>query len=173
MFIDYFVFTISIIATALFLLIHIVLSRRLKQAAVLTGLFIALVLGESFIFISAMAILYLGQLPLSAFILALFSMTFLYGLASFLYVFGIFGVIESSIRIRLLEIIEQAGTVGLSYAAILKKYNCKIIVKKRLLRLTTSGELKTENDQYALGKTFSLFLIPAYLALVMKKLYSD
>lgn len=86
------------------------------------------------------------------------------------YLYG-FGIIESSIRIRILSEIAHAGEQGISTAALFKKYNKHSIVRKRLERFLASGELIFDGTYYRVKKRFSLYWLLARYFDLFRKLY--
>lgn len=142
----------------------------MEQESVLGGLINQYVIGlgalliiELVLFIQNIELLFLATI-----------MTFvLYSFFVFMYVFGVFGVIESSIRIRILEIIQSFQKQGLSYRQLLTYYNANIILKKRLTRLVSSGDLVLKDGKYQIGKRISFLYFPAYLTRFLLKLYGN
>lgn len=103
--------------------------------------------------------------------LTLFLAFFLCFLMVYLYVISVFGIMATSIRIRLLSLITSGKKQGVTKSRILKVYNKKVILKKRLERLAASGDLKLKNGEYSLGKRFSYFIVNDWILRTMRKLY--
>lgn len=154
----------SFISFILFIAIQVCFFRLVPSKKVLIGIVVVFMVSG---LLTTGAIFYV--LKFDAFRLV-FMMWVLYSLMTFLYIVGVFGVIESSIRLRLLTFV-AASPEGTSMKKIYRSYNYRIIVKKRLDRLSGSGELVFSEGKYRVGRKFSLFLLPAYLALLLKKLY--
>ncbi|OGG12646.1 hypothetical protein A3D77_03965 [Candidatus Gottesmanbacteria bacterium RIFCSPHIGHO2_02_FULL_39_11] len=95
----------------------------------------------------------------------------IYGLLAQIYILAVFGVIESSIRIRVLSEIVSYGLKGVSYKNLLKKYNKKIIIDKRLGRFVQSGELIYDENYYKRGSMKTFSYIPAFIFSLYWKLY--
>lgn len=95
----------------------------------------------------------------------------LYFLMVFSYVLAIFGITLTSVRIQLLTTIYQAGSLGISYRQMQKKYNRKILLANRLKRLTSSGEVIYEKGVYQLRGRESPFRIHVAIQRVMLDLY--
>lgn len=74
-----------------------------------------------------------------------------------IYIIGIFGIIESSIRIKILSLVAQTKTSGITYKEINKVYNKQIIINKRLLRLLNSGDIRLIEGKYYAPKLVSVF----------------
>ena len=98
--------------------------------------------------------------------------TLLYTFFTFLYIFGIFGMIESSLRVRLLRLIAQTGERGVSARQIKEKYNTDTIVRKRLLRLTGSGILQIKNGRYRIRQPHSFLLLHHKILFQLDRLYN-
>jgi hypothetical protein len=79
----------------------------------------------------------------------------IYVLLSVIYLFGIFGTIESAITLRLLSIIAQSGQKGIHQNAIISSYNRRTIVMRRVDRLMYMGEIVIVGNYYRLSKRAS------------------
>ena len=168
---DFLILCFSMGGFIVFLLLQSIVFRLIKQESVLKGIIRLYTIIGALFFVFQMLLLSTQQRPIiDSFFIAI-STWFLYSLLVFLYIIGVFGVIESSLRIRLLQIIVKAGEKGISYQTITKVYNRDRIIKKRLVRLITSGELTQKNSLYQINKHFSFFYVPAYFARILKKLY--
>jgi len=89
-----------------------------------------------------------------------------------LYIFGIFGmIIESSLRIKLLSLVFEAGNNGIKKTYLLNLYNTDIILKKRIQRLESSGILKLKKNKYYIAKPFPILYIHALIVNSMNQLY--
>lgn len=86
------------------------------------------------------------------------------------YLYG-FGIIESSIRIRILSEIASAGESGISEKALFEKYNKDSIIRKRLERFLASGELKFDGRYYRIKNRFSFYWVLAGYFRLFWKLY--
>lgn len=87
-----------------------------------------------------------------------------------LYSYGYFHIInigESSIRIRILNEINQAGG-SFSRSEVLNKYNANDIVQNRIKRLTRDEQIIRRNDHYFIGK--SHLLLVAKIFQILKKI---
>lgn len=85
---------------------------------------------------------------------------FIFGLVSFVYILCVFGPSETSIRIRLVrELVEMKGG-RLSHDELLKRYNGRLILERRLDRLIQAGEIAKQDGKYVLvNKANAFFLI--------------
>src|SRR3989338_2095143 len=72
----------------------------------------------------------------------------IYGLIVFIYILCVFGLHESSIRIRMLRELYAARPRGLSREELLERYNADVILRRRLERLMASGEVTLQGTEY-------------------------
>ena len=98
---------------------------------------------------------------------------FLTNLLAVVYIFSVYLNLDSSLHVRILREMENAGRKGLSYKELLGKYNKKIILNKRLLRLVNSGEIIIVRNTYQLQKRFSTLLVREKILVFLSKLYWD
>lgn len=87
------------------------------------------------------------------------------------YIIGIFGLIESSVRIRILMEINSQGGGGIKEKEINRKYNKKIILEKRLKRMIASGELKFDKGYYRRNKRLTFYNIAEMFYRIIWSLY--
>ena len=153
---DIYIFLTAIFSFFVFLILHIAVLLWLMRVYYLGGVF------DLFL-----AWFLLGA-PNIFFII--FSLI-LYTMLVFCYVLGIFGLMESSIRIGLLVQIAKSKNNRMKKNKILKIYNSKVIIAKRLERFVASGELKYEKGYYFLNKKFSYFIINNFINSFMRKIY--
>jgi hypothetical protein len=67
------------------------------------------------------------------------------------YLFTVFGtILESSIKMKLLKMITDSGSAGVTQSKILQKYNAETIINKRLDRLVASDTLQRVKKTYTL-----------------------
>lgn len=85
------------------------------------------------------------------------------------YFMGVFGLMATSVRIRILS--EIARTRGVMYKALLVRYNRDVIVRCRLMRLVASGDIVLEKGKYRGGGRVTFFMVPAFVLKLMKVLY--
>ncbi len=172
--IDTFIVASVILESGLFLCLQILVFRHVKQQLVLkwltylyftaglTGAFIEYLILSQSLNVSEQLIL----LPVILFI----NFT-LYSLCVFIYIISIFGALESAIRIKLLDLVNCAGNIGIKETDILRKYNKNIIIRKRLQRMASSGELSVKNNVYRINRRWSLIFIPALLTKYICRIY--
>ncbi|MEK7544055.1 MAG: hypothetical protein AAB557_04255 [Patescibacteria group bacterium] len=157
---------ISIITAALgtfvtFLIVHVIVLRRISDRAVILTFWMTY---------GAVGMILYTLLSISAFIMGMniSSVVFavvvsgtLYTLLVGNYFMGIFGLMESSIRMRVLGEIARAGSQGISQRTLLAQYNHTKIVDKRLARFVASGDIELVRGAYVSRKPFTFFLLPA------------
>ncbi len=100
-----------------------------------------------------------GRLGVGAVVIAAGLSAFIYGLAVYLYALYVFGVAESSIRLRMLVEIAAAGPDGLTLAELFARYTERDIVHKRLERFLRSGDLIMRDDRLIPGRRVTLFTL--------------
>ena len=89
------------------------------------------------------------------------------------YILGFFGMMAASLRVRILGEIYKSQERGMDHDEILKKYNKKLIVDERLLRLIGAGEVRKDGDKYILENRFSVFRMHHNLYVLFKKMYCN
>lgn len=93
-----------------------------------------------------------------------------YSLITAVYILGIFGMVESALRIRLVTEVDRRSS-GISKSQVLKIYNRKLIVEKRLARFLKSGDLKYNRGYYFIGKKVSYFFFHSLIIDLIGKFY--
>jgi len=93
-----------------------------------------------------------------------------YSLMCYFYVLYIFGIYESSIRIRIMREFYNALPNGLTLEELLSRYNADYILRTRLERLVGSGEVTFDGVKYHIGKCPFIFLMLDYMACAIKKI---
>lgn len=162
---DFYLLLVPITSFIIFFLIHIVIFRKIDENEVIRWLFNAYFIGE-LINIS------IGYLTFSAYTLLLvFLSSTIYTLMVWIYFLGVFGVMASSVRINILFIIYKSKSSGISESEILRKYNRKIIIRKRLNRFISSGELAVIDGYYKTNRRFSFFILYNLITSFLRKLY--
>jgi hypothetical protein len=175
MLVDFCILSIALGEFGLYLLLHVLLFRMIKPEDVIkwqvyTYAFSCLVGGAISLLVintlfSPVTITLLFTLELGIFIIV--------SLLVCMYIIGIFGIIESSIRIKLLSMIAHAAKKGITRKNIYKIYNKQTIINKRLLRLVSSGDVIVVDGKFYLGKpTPALFAI-TQLAQFINRLYNS
>lgn len=161
-----------------FLLLHIVVFRWIKHDAILKWLMYLYIFtslfGAVFVFWFFSSIL---TLPSSNFwqllFLTLITTVIFFTLLVGAYIIGIFGIIESSIRIRALSLIVYTKNKGLTTTTLFRRYNKKIIIEKRLARFKSSGSVIVRKGKYFAGKqSLLLTFIGSILNLYSRLIYA-
>ncbi len=94
----------------------------------------------------------------------------LFTLISCSYFMGIFGLMATSVRIRLLIEIARAGGNGITMNQLLKRYNREVIVRQRLARFVASGDIIVTGGRYRAGGVVTFFALPALILATLKRL---
>lgn len=150
---DLFIITIAVAGFFVFLILHCIVFRHIKKRdAIRWFLFLFVGVGATLLLFSAIAAL-------------------LYGLMASAYFMGVFGLLATSVRIRLLTEIADAREKGLSMQELSRRYNPKRIVRERLARFVSSGDIRHVNGYYVKGVGVTFFVLPAFFLHVMKILY--
>ena len=96
----------------------------------------------------------------------------IFSLLCAIYIIGIFGIIESSVRMKLLTLVAAKSTHGLTHTELTKTYNKVADLTNRLQRLTSSGDVQLINGKYYLRKRFSLSLLLIQLSQFITWIYA-
>ena len=95
----------------------------------------------------------------------------IYGLVSFCYVLSIFGVHESSIRLRIIRELDEKGPEGISWEGLSQHYNAGMILKIRLGRLVASRDLIFDGEFYWLNNRHNVFSVIHSVGRLLKSVY--
>lgn len=87
----------------------------------------------------------------------IFLSCFIYGLSSFIYILCVFGPYETSVRLRILSLLDSHKSKSLE--EILEGYNSKAILDVRLIRLLGAGDILYDGQFYYLAKKFNAFFL--------------
>lgn len=156
----------SLSSFLIYLLLHILIFRVIDNKSVIKWLINVYILGGTINLISGLFILPLYY-PFYCFISLI-----CYSCLVYCYVLGIFGILDSSIRIKLLTEIEIAGNKGIRIKDIFQKYNREKIVQSRMKRFVNSGEMIKDNEgYYRLKKFFSYFILNNFIMTLMDRIY--
>ncbi|MBI3955830.1 hypothetical protein HY339_01090 [Candidatus Gottesmanbacteria bacterium] len=149
---DWFILISALGTFTVFLPVHVIVLRRIRDRSVIP------VFWMTYAVVGAAGHIPLGIMSgVSAMSVSLVLFTLLVGN----YFMGIFGVMESSIRMRVLGDVVRAGSRGVSRRTLLAQYNHGNIVDKRLARFVTSGDIMEDDGLYTSRKPFTFFLLPA------------
>lgn len=103
-------------------------------------------------------------------IILAFVTVLIYGLSAFVFVLCFFGPNETSIRMRLIDIIGRKK-IGVSREEIAQYYNNQSMLDVRLKRLIGAGDIKEVDRSYRLLKQGNAFFIIDRCAVLLKKIY--
>lgn len=158
------------ISFAVFILLKIIVLRMVHPEAVLRGI-VNIFIAASLIHISCLAVAYssLGwAYPGGVLFMAAVSYG-CFGLMAFVYIVCVFGPSETSIRIRLVRELSDARGGRLSHEELLRRYNGRMILERRLQRLALAGEIIERQGKYVLlGKANAFFLIDTVAGWIQK-----
>lgn len=95
---------------------------------------------------------------------------FVFGLMAFVYILCVFGPSETSIRIRVVRELREGQGHRLSHEELLKRYNGRMVLERRLQRFLQSGEIRLEQGKYTLCKNANAFFMIDAVAQVIQKI---
>ncbi len=159
----------SILGFIGFLILHFILSLLYKNKVQINWLIrlylliAVLLLSINFWFNNQLILL--DNLQISFFSFIVFSL-FVY-----IYIIGIWGVFESSIRLQLIRELAGFNQNQSPYVTLLEKFNDQQLIKKRIQRLVDSSEIVKSRQKYKLGKSLSYFLIHAKIQQLLMNWY--
>ena len=157
---DNFILIETVTAFMVFLPVHVIVLRRISDRAVIPVFWMTYaVVGIIIQIFFGFSLLSGYQIQSTVFVIAV--SWFLYTLLVGNYFMGIFGVMESSIRMRVLGEVVREGKKGMSRQTLLARYNHSKIVDKRLARFVASGDIELIRGAYVSRKPFTFFLLPA------------
>lgn len=159
----------SIISFLLFVFFLTICVRKVGQTGILSWMkriFIVLFVIGCFVLW-----LHFKIFPLTTRIMLLTVYLFLYWALSFAYTLGLFGLPLTSLRIQLLITLVQSNRKNMKKEMLLRKYSRLIIVKQRLHRLETSGEIIRRGNRYLLRSPWTYFMIHTYFLILLMVLY--
>ncbi len=161
---DNFIIINTLISITAYFILHIIILRKINQNDIFKWLVYVYLLAGFFPFLIG----WWGGFIFGSLISWMF-----YTLLVLIYVLAILGVMESSIRIRLLKEIYDAKDHGIDLKQILKKYNKDVILHKRLQRFLSAGEISFCEGKYQLEKKFTAYTLPDFAIRMIWKLYTS
>src|SRR3989344_5284288 len=175
--IDHLVIIMGFGEFAVFWLLHVLLFPKIHRRHIITWFLYIYV--TTFIIGTGIltSILNLIHAPTISNHLALLTITIIlvgsiFSLLCIIYIIGIFGVIESSVRMKLLTLVAEKSTRGLTQAELAKTYNKVVDLTSRLNRLISSGDVQLINGKYYLRKQLSLSLLLIQLSQLITWIYA-
>jgi hypothetical protein len=153
-----------------FFLLQVIVFRIVHPEAVLRWIMnIFMIVSVLHLFTMAIAYNYL-QLDYPGGVLLMAAVSyFIFGLIAFVYILCVFGPSETSIRIRLVRELREIKGGRLTHDELLKKYNGRLILERRIQRLLYAGEIIEQNGKYVLlNKANAFFMIDAVAGLIQK-----
>lgn len=164
---DFFVIISASISFIMFLCIKIIILRLRGPSAIIKSLSLAFMAAS---IIHLILFGFMAVVLYNLFILSLVSFV-MFGLLAFLFTLGLFGPVTTSLRIQLLIEIQKKGKTGISYLQLLKKYNRDIIVRKRLDRLVSIGEIQKNGNVYQYKEKISYFRLHTFVLVLLNRLF--
>jgi len=161
----------GVFSFGVFLLIHLITFRWVAPEHLLKSLLLC-VIAVMMLPVLLMAVFFAAQaenLPFSGWVCSTLVAVLIQGLLCFVYVLCIFGPYETSVRMRLVREIAQAGAKGITRQELAERYNAQTIMEIRLQRLLGSGDINEKDGQYASVNKRNLFFIFDDIAGVLKK----
>ncbi|MEK7141798.1 MAG: hypothetical protein AAB800_04650 [Patescibacteria group bacterium] len=157
---DYRILVAALGSCTVFLPVHVIVLRRISDRAVIPVFWMTYaVVGIIIQIFFGFSLLSGYQIQSTVFVITVSWL--LYTLLVGNYFMGIFGVMESSIRMRVLGEVVREGKKGMSRQTLLARYNHSKIVDKRLARFVASGDIELIRGAYVSRKPFTFFLLPA------------
>lgn len=151
---DIFIVLSGFSAFALFLFLHAVISRLTPAEAAIYWLIRIYVV---------LVIVLLVWFDIGSFAI--------YTFLCILYVFGVFGVIEASITLRLLAEIGKCGKIGITPSELTDRYGIDTIINQRLKRFLDSREIEIDRGAYRLSRRLSYFMLREYFLEVLRWMF--
>ena len=160
------------ISFLIFFILQVIVFRMVHPEAVLRWIMNIFMI-VSIVHLSTLAIVYhylLLDYPGGVLLMAGVSY-FIFGLLAFVYILCVFGPSETSIRIRLVRELQDIKGGRLTHDDLLKRYNCRLILERRLQRLSYAGEIIERQGKYVLiNQSNAFFMIDAVAGLIQKVL---
>ncbi len=174
--IDIFIIFNAVSYFCIFWFLHLSLFRKIVPEKIILGLvsvyLITGFLGTLLSLLLFMQILnFNGIENMYLLLLTMGIIQFIFSLLVCVYILGIFGVIESSVRIKLLQLVAETKNDGLTKKDIYNRYDKKSILHKRIARMQNSGDLMFKDGKYYLSKRWSPLLIMVYFSNFINRLY--
>jgi hypothetical protein len=142
----------------IFLFIHILILRVVKHTKVLMWTFISLIISILLgLLICLLVYKNIGFINSYDFLVYFVSASMLYFGLCTLYVFSIYGISTTSLRIRIMRILYNEGNKGLTKKQLNNIYNIDIMMKDSIRKLVESGEIGFEKGYYYFRNKLSYF----------------
>ncbi len=165
----------AFLSYAFFIILHILIFRKLDKSKIVNGLLTALSMAAVFNFIIYWLFTrsFIYPVHYSVPLLMIFFMVsfLLFILLTITFIMTILGMSTTSLRINLVLAIKNSGRKGIAYIHLLKKYNRDMIIKSRLERLVTAGELEEKEGCYYYKKNITLFKLYSLALMLLTKIY--
>lgn len=156
----------SIVGFLVFFAAHVAVFRHIRRYHAVQWFFILIIVVGSLLGVTQTWTTHL--LPV-----ATLASVMLFVILACCYFMGVFGLMATSVRIRVLCEIARTGTRGMTMKQLITRYNSEVIVVQRLARLVSNGDLKYFGGKYHARNGFTFFVFPALVLRCMKLLYGS
>lgn len=160
---DIFIIINTLISITAYFILHIIILRKINQNDIFKWLVYVYLLAGFFPFLIG----WWGGFIFGSFVSWMF-----YTFLVLIYVLAILGVMESSIRIRLLKEIYDAEGHAITLKQLLKKYNKDVILHKRLQRFLSAGEISFSEGKYQMENNITPYTLPDLVIKSIWKIYT-
>lgn len=158
----------------LFLILHLVFLRNRSTANVFKNLasaYLAAVLGALLPNLSVLSGKLMTGIGISIFAFGILISIVFSGMTILVYILVLFGIMLTSVRMRILGEIYQSGKKGLSQREILTRYNTEKLLTVRLERFVASGEIIYRSGFFLRQKKFTPYSLPDLVIRLVWKMY--
>jgi hypothetical protein len=173
---DYQILFISFVSFCFFLVLHTYIFKHIDHKKVLIWIVNSCVLGSIPTFVLSFLFPLFSPIyeyTYVIYVIVVCTVSFLlYSMLAIIYILGFFGLLESSLRIRILEEIARRGDRGMKREELFRIYNRNVIITKRLERFIETKDIDYRNGFYIMRPRFSYFNIHSYIFESIKHLYS-
>lgn len=154
----------SIVGFLVFFAAHVAVFRHIRRYHAVQWFFILIIVVGSLLGVIQTLVTHLVPVATLASVM-------LFVILACSFFMGVFGLMATSVRIRMLSEISRSRPGGMSYNQLLARYNREAIVGKRLARLISSGDITYAGGKYRTGGRITFFMFPAFVLKSMKVLY--
>lgn len=170
---DNFIIINTLISMIVYFILHIIILRKINQKDIFKWLAYVYFIASFTPFLIGwwMGWQMIPEISLSSIIIGVLVAWIFYTFLVLAYVLAILGIMESSVRIRLLKEIYNVKDTGITLKQILIKYNKDVILQKRLRRFIAVGEISFKGGKYQLEKRFTAYSLPNLVIKSIWKLY--
>ena len=164
---DFLIVAVGVGSFGLFFLIQAIIFRRSRPEQLLRSLVIC-VLAVALPPVVLIGVLSAAKTSVWTRIIATLLAFLITGLLCLVYVFWVFGPLETSVRMRLVREIGRRPE-GISLEELAQQYNPRTILDVRLRRLSGSGDIVQKGDLYEMKSARNFFFFFDVIAGAIKK----